>query len=136
TSEEFRPTLQFNQVNAELAPKSVGDTGFKQFLDTYDYSCDASLFPDDHYLIEVLFVRVKISCDTPVEILYYFSQKSGNYDICYYCGIENDLISLPSILTDKFKIIYPLCQGCQDRGKKFNTRLEVKVNNSKRRKVG
>jgi len=83
-------------------------------------------------LIKVLFVHVKISCDTSVKILYYSSQKSGNYDIYYYCNIENDLISSPNTLTDKFKIVY---QGCQDRDKEFNICLEVKVNNSKWRKV-
>lgn len=167
TSEEFRPSLQLNQANAEPAPKSVLVSGkirdyimccdcgkrrcvysdkalsqdemqdFKQSLDVYDYSCGAPLFSDDHYLAEILFVRVKISCDTPVEILYYSSRKSGNFDICYYCGTDSDFVDPPSILRTKYKIIYPLCQGCQDKGKEFSTRIEVKVNNnnSKRRKI-
>jgi hypothetical protein len=111
---------------------------FKQSLDVYDYSCGAPLFPDDHYLAEKLFVRVKISCDTPVEILYYSSRKTGNFDICYYCGAESGFVNPSDILKTKYKIIYPLCQGCQDKGKEFGTRLEIKVNgrNSKRRKIG
>ncbi|PKY32763.1 hypothetical protein RhiirB3_451181 [Rhizophagus irregularis] len=86
---------------------------------------------------KILFVRVKISCDTPVEILYYSSQKSGNFDIYYYCGTDSDFVDPPSILRTKYKIIYPLCQGCQDKGKEFSTRIEVKVNNnnSKQRKI-
>ena len=108
---------------------------FKQALDAYDYSCGAPLFPDDHYLIEVLFIRVKISCDTPIEILYYSSRKSGNFDICYYCGADNDLIDPPSTLMARYKIVYPLCQKYQDKGKEFSTRSEVKVNNNKRRKT-
>ncbi|PKC15019.1 hypothetical protein RhiirA5_408735 [Rhizophagus irregularis] len=113
TSEEFRPSLQLNQANAEPAPKSVLVSA------------------------KILFVRVKISCDTPVEILYYSSQKSGNFDICYYCGTDSDFVDPPSILRTKYKIIYPLCQGCQDKGKEFSTRIEVKVNNnnSKQRKI-
>ncbi|PKK56135.1 hypothetical protein RhiirC2_797987 [Rhizophagus irregularis] len=167
TSEEFRPSLQLNQANAEPAPKSVFASGkirdyimccdcgkrrcvysdkalsqdeiqdFKQSLDTYDYSCGAPLFPDDHYLAELLFVRVKISCDTPMEILYYSSRKSGNSDICYHCGTDSDFVDPPDSIRTKYKIIYPLCQRCQDKGKEFNARMEVKVNgsNSKRRKT-
>ncbi|CAB4398619.1 unnamed protein product [Rhizophagus irregularis] len=110
---------------------------FKQSLDTYDYSCGAPLFPDDHYLAELLFVRVKISCDTPMEILYYSSRKSGNSDICYHCGTDSDFVDPPDSIRTKYKIIYPLCQRCQDKGKEFNARMEVKVNgsNSKRRKT-
>ena len=72
-----------------------------------------------------------------MEILYYSSQKSGNFDICYYCGADSDFIDPPSILRAKYKIIYPLCQGCYDKGKEFSTRIEIKVNsnNSKRRKT-
>ncbi|CAB4391120.1 unnamed protein product [Rhizophagus irregularis] len=167
TSEEFRPSLQLNQANAKPAPKSVFASGkirdyimccdcgkwrcvysdkalsqdeiqdFKQSLDTYDYSCGAPLFPDDHYLAELLFVRVKISCDTPMEILYYSSRKSGNSDICYHCGTDSDFIDPPDSIRTKYKIIYPLCQKCQDKGKEFNAHMEVKVNgsNSKRRKT-
>lgn len=110
---------------------------FKQSLDVYDYSCGAPLFFDEHYLAEILFVRVKISCDTPIEILYYSSRKSGNVSVCYYCGADGDLIDPPNTLRTKYKIIYPLCQGCQDKGKEFSARSEVKTNssNSKRRKT-
>ena len=103
---------------------------FKQSLDVYDYSCGAPLFSDDHYLTRILFVRVKISCDTPMEILYYSSRKLGNINVCYYCGTDGDFIDPPSILRTKYKIIYPLCQGCQDKGKEFSTRSEIKVNSS------
>ncbi|RGB32467.1 hypothetical protein C1646_762901 [Rhizophagus diaphanus] len=165
TSEEFRLTLQINQVNAESALKGVLIRGkicdyvtcydcgkrhcifsdkalsqeemqdFKQALDAYDYSYGAPLFSDDHYLIEVLFICVKISCDTPIEILYYSSQKSGNSDICYYCGTDSDFVDPPDSIRTKYKIIYLLCQRCQDKGKEFSTYLEVKVNNNKRRKT-
>ncbi|POG62294.1 hypothetical protein GLOIN_2v1785492 [Rhizophagus irregularis DAOM 181602=DAOM 197198] len=132
TSKEFCPTLQINQTNTEPVPKGVlirdyvtccdcekwrcifSDKAlsqkemqdFKQALDAYDYSCDAPLFSDDYYLIEVLFIYIKIFCDTPIEILYYSSQKSGNFDICYYCGADNNLIDPPSTLIAKYKIVY------------------------------
>ena len=49
--------------------------GFKQALNAYNYSCGVPLFSDNYYLIEVLFIYVKISCDTDtsIEILYYSS---------------------------------------------------------------
>ena len=46
---------------------------FKQALDAYDYSCGVPLFSDNYYLIKVLFIYVKIFCDTSIEILYYSS---------------------------------------------------------------
>jgi len=53
-------------------------------------------------LIEVLFIYVKISYDTPVKILYYSSQKLENYNIYYYCDIENDLISPSSPIKNMY----------------------------------
>ena|SRR5256885_4196812 len=103
---------------------------FKQSLDVYDYFCDIPLFSDDHYLTEILFVHVKISCDIPIEILYYSSQKLGNINVCYYCDTNSDFIELPSILRTKYKIIYSLYQGCQDKGKEFSTHSKIKVNSS------
>ncbi|PKC50842.1 hypothetical protein RhiirA1_485209 [Rhizophagus irregularis] len=84
----------------------------------------------DKALTELLFVRVKISCDTPMEILYYSSRKSGNSDICYHCDTDSDFVDPPDSIRTKYKIIYPLCQRCQDKGKEFNARMEVKVNGS------
>ena len=46
---------------------------YQQALDSYSYSCGAPIFPDDHYLSEVVFVHTRISCDSSIEILYYSS---------------------------------------------------------------
>ncbi|PKY55417.1 hypothetical protein RhiirA4_448376 [Rhizophagus irregularis] len=52
-------------------------------------------------------------------------------------GRDSDFVDSPDSIRTKYKIIYPLCQRCQDKGKEFNVRMEVKVNgsNSKRRKT-
>jgi hypothetical protein len=109
---------------------------YQQALDSYSYSCGAPIFPDDHYLKEVVFVRTRISCDSPIEILYYSSRKSGNYSICYYCGEREDLITPPQSLKERFKQIYPLCEECQENRKEFYAKGEIKTNGrfSKRRK--
>ncbi|EXX55701.1 hypothetical protein RirG_223030 [Rhizophagus irregularis DAOM 197198w] len=168
TTEEYRPTYMQSQVNAEPIPKSIlvvakirgyincKDCGkrccvysdksltckeqedYQQAMDLYSYSCGAPIFPDDHYLKEVVFVRTRISCDSPIEILYYSSRRSGNYIICYYCGEREDLVTSSQSLKERFKQIYPLCEGCQENGKEFYTKGEIKTNGcaSKRRKHG
>jgi len=108
----------------------------QQALKSYSYFCGVPIFPDDHYLKEIVFVRIRISCDSPIEILYYSSRKSGNYLICYYCGESENLVTPPQSLKERFKQIYPLCEGCQENRKIFYTKGEIKTNgrSSKRRK--
>ncbi|CAB4376372.1 unnamed protein product [Rhizophagus irregularis] len=166
TTEKYRPTYMKSQASAEPIPKSIlvvskirgyincEDCGkrrcvyseksltheeqedFQQVLDSYSYSCGAPVFPDDHYLKELIFVRTQISCDSPIEILYYSSRKSGNYPICYYCGESEDLVTPPQSLRERFKQIYPLCEECHQNRKEFYTKGEVKTNgqSSKRQK--
>ncbi|GES77742.1 hypothetical protein GLOIN_2v1780244 [Rhizophagus clarus] len=167
TTEEYRPTYMQSQANAEPIPKSIlivakirgyincKDCGkrrcvysdksltckeqedYQQAMDLYSYSCGAPIFPDDYYL-KVVFVRTRISCDSPIEILYYSSRRSGNYPICYYCGEREDLVTSSRSLKEHFKQIYPLCEGCQENGKEFYTKGEIKTNGraSKRHKHG
>ena len=110
---------------------------YQQALDSYLYSCGAQIFPDDHYLKDTIFVRTRINCDSPIEILYYSSRKLGNYPICYYCGESEDLVAPSESLKQRFKQIYPLCEMCQENRKDYYTRGEIKTNGraSKRRKT-
>ena len=101
---------------------------YQQALESYSYSCGAPIFPDDHYLKEIIFVRMRINCDSPIEITYYSSRKSGNYLICYYCGESEGLVTPPQSLKERFKQIYPLCEECQNNQKEFHTRTEIKTN--------
>ncbi|CAB5154885.1 unnamed protein product [Rhizophagus irregularis] len=158
TTEKYRPTYIQSQANAEPIPKSILVVGkirsyincedcekrrcvysdksltckeqqdYQQALDSYLYSCGAPIFPDDHYLKETVFVRTQISCNLPIEILYYSSRKPGNYPICYYCGESEDLVTTPQSLKERFKQIYPLCKGCRGNGKEFYTKGEIKTN--------
>ncbi|GBC14058.2 hypothetical protein GLOIN_2v1767477 [Rhizophagus irregularis DAOM 181602=DAOM 197198] len=167
TTEEYRPTYMQIQANAEPISKSILIGGkirfyincedcrkrrcvysdkslnneeqedYQQALESYSYSCGAPIFPDDHYLSEVVFVCTRISCDSPIEILYYSSRKSGNYPICYYCGESESLVAPSQSLKERFKQIYPLCEGCQGNEKEFYTKGKIKTNGcaSKRRKT-
>ncbi|CAB4387215.1 unnamed protein product [Rhizophagus irregularis] len=100
------------------------------------YSCGAPVFPDDHYLKELIFVCTQISCDSLIEILYYSSCKLGNYPICYYCGEREDLVTSSQSLRERFKQIYPLYKECHQNRKEFYTKGKVKTNgqSSKRQK--
>ncbi|CAB4446524.1 unnamed protein product [Rhizophagus irregularis] len=140
TTEEYRPTYMQTQANAEPISKSIligEQEDYQQALESYSYSCGAPIFPDDHYLSEVVFVRTRISCDSPIEILYYSSRKSGNYLIYYYCGESESLVAPSQSLKERFKQIYPLCEGCQGNEKEFYTKGEIKTNGraSKRHKT-
>ncbi|CAG8590049.1 13519_t:CDS:2, partial [Racocetra fulgida] len=130
TTEEHRPT--YIQLQAKSDNKSLTDdeqNDYQQALESYSYSCGAPIFPDDHYLKEVIFVRLQINCDSPIEILYYSSRKAGNYPICYHCGNSDNLITPPQSLKERFKQIYPLCEICQESGRNFYTKGAVKTNN-------
>ncbi|PKY34602.1 hypothetical protein RhiirB3_499282, partial [Rhizophagus irregularis] len=165
TTEKFRPSLINLNSKAELAPsnilisakirgyikcKSCGKTrclyselklteqekqDLESALQTYTYSCGSPIFPDDHSLAQKVFVRVQISCDSPIELLYYTSKKAGNIPICYWCGANNDFVTVPQNLQENFKLVYPLCSSCNENGKTFYKRLENKVNSRKKQKV-
>ncbi|RIB15445.1 hypothetical protein C2G38_2192330 [Gigaspora rosea] len=90
---------------------------------------------EDHPLYNILFVRERISCSSPIETNYYACEHGDKVQLCYWCGTENDLSELPNSLTSHYKIVYPCCNACKELGKDHFTRLEIKVGqNSKRKK--
>ena len=102
-------------------------------LQTYTYLCGSPILPEDHNLAQKIFVRIRISCDSPIELLYYSSKKVGNIPICYWCGTDRDFITVPQTLQEKFKLVYPLCSACNESGKPFYKWLEKKVNGKKQK---
>ena len=102
-------------------------------LQTYTYTCGSLIFPDDHNLAQEIFIRVQISCDSPIELLYYSLKKVGNIPICYWCDINSDFEIVPQNLQEKFKLIYLLCNTCNENGKSFYKQLEKKVNRKKQK---
>ena len=49
---------------------------FQHIIDEWDYSCGSPLILKDHALYNVLFVREKITCESPIELAYYSSRKN------------------------------------------------------------
>ncbi|EXX60200.1 hypothetical protein RirG_182130 [Rhizophagus irregularis DAOM 197198w] len=94
TTEKFRSSLINLESKAELVPKQQKQD-LKLVLQTYTYTCGSLIFSDDHNLAQEIFVRVQISCDSPIELLYYSSKKIGNIPICYWCGANSDFKIVP-----------------------------------------
>ncbi len=94
----------------------------------FNYSCDRPIFLEEHLLATKIWIYIHISCDSPIEWLYYSSRKSSNISICYYCGQDRSLINIPQELKDRFKLMYPMCEKCQLAEKTFFSHMENKVN--------
>ncbi|RGB22176.1 hypothetical protein C1646_678023 [Rhizophagus diaphanus] len=60
-------------------------------------------------------------------------KKVGNILICYWCGIDKDFITVPQSLQEKFKLVYSLCNTCNESGKTFYKWLEKKVNGKRQK---
>ena len=73
------------------------------------------LFSGDH-LQGTVFVRMQISCQSPIEWTYYSATGNiGRKDICAHCatlGAEKD-----RELLKQFKIVLPICETCKTNGK-------------------
>ncbi|CAB4401187.1 unnamed protein product [Rhizophagus irregularis] len=112
--------------NSQLTEQQKQD--LNSVIQAYTYSCGSPIFPDNHSLAQKIFVRIQISCDSPIELLYYSSKKIGNIQVCYWCGIDRDFITPPQSLQEMFKLVYPLCSACYESGKTFYKWLENRVN--------
>ena len=106
---------------------------FQHIIDEWDYSCGSPLIPEDHALYNVLFVREKITCESPIELAYYSSRKNFT-SICYWCGYDQGLVDIPTYMTSKYKFVFPLCNICQAADKNFFGRIEIKTNSRKRKR--
>jgi len=92
------------------------------------------LVPEDHALYNILFVREKITCESPIELAYYSSRKNY-FPVCYWCGYEQGLVDIPTHVLSKYKFVFPLCSICQAAGKEFFRRVEIKTNTRKRKRI-
>ena len=157
TTKQHRPTLMTAMVNAERAPSLIfinttllclstrrylyseraltaaQQSLFQRIVDDWDYSCGSPLVPESHELYNILFVREKISCESPIELSYYSSRKN-NPPVCYWCGYDEGLVDFPMHMTSRYKFVYPLCNICQSIGKDFFARVEIKTNTKSRKR--
>ena len=73
---------KFRCLYSEKALNNTQQSLFKCIFDDWDYSCGSSFVPESHKLYNILFVREKISCESPIKLAYY-SSRNNNLSICY-----------------------------------------------------
>ena len=82
----------------------------RDITDALQYSCGAPLIPEDHELSGVFVVRQDVSCDDPVDKLYYSCRKFE--EISTWC----DALEPEARIKDKtraiYKVVNPVCQEC------------------------
>lgn len=97
----------------------------QRILSLYQYSCgsclqelktdDITRAPTVNALLDEVYVRGNITCDTNIEVPYY---SSGCFlDICYYCAIDSGLIREAGQ--------YPVCQACTAKSALFKRKRNV-----------
>ncbi|CAG8453862.1 8482_t:CDS:2, partial [Funneliformis caledonium] len=91
-------------------------------METFVYTCGSPIVPEDHPLYNKIFVRMNLTCNSPIEQVYY-SSKVEHSQICYYCGQEENLVEPSQEISSRFQIVYPLCEVCQEKGKDFFTKV-------------
>ena len=109
---------------------------FESIEDEMNYTCGSPFVPENHDLYNKVFVREKITCETPIELAYYssMSRRQGLKQLCYWCGVDGGLVDSPEILTAKYKFVFPCCTWCLENGKKHFCRVEIKTNSKRQRR--
>ena len=74
-----------------------------------DYSCGSLLLPKEHGLAGVVFVRLSLRCNDPVDLLYY-SSKLKLHGVCCYCASKE--ATKPQAYTGKFFTVLPIRSDC------------------------
>jgi len=100
---------------------------FKCIFNNWDYSCGSFFVSESQELYNILFIREKISCESPIELAYYSSRKN-NPTIYYWYGYDQDLLDFPTYMTSKYKFVFSLCSICQSKEKDFFAQVEIKTN--------
>ncbi|PKB96004.1 hypothetical protein RhiirA5_424204 [Rhizophagus irregularis] len=95
-------------------------------METFAYTCGSPIVPENHFLYDKVFVRMNLTCNLPIEQVYY-SCKIEHSQICYYCGEEDNLVEPLQEILSQFQTVYPLCEVCQERGKNFFTKGKIQM---------
>ncbi|PKC52666.1 hypothetical protein RhiirA1_480990 [Rhizophagus irregularis] len=69
---------------------------------------------------------MNLTCDSPIEQTYYLCRIEHS-QVCYYCGEEDNLINPSPEVLSRFRIVYPLCEVCQENGVTFFTKEKILV---------
>ena len=71
-----------------------------------------------------VFVRIQLSCRSPVETPYYSSVHVVHKDICCYCGDKGGIQDPASLMTHR--VVLPMCATCSGAGRATIKRLPRK----------
>ena len=75
----------------------------------------------------VIFVRLQLSCQSPVEMPYYAAACAlTREDICCYCASTED-IRRDEASLQTHRVVLPMCKTCTERGKAVIKRLPKKI---------
>ena len=73
----------------------------------------------------VVFVRLQLCCQSPVEVPYYSSvHVAGLKDLCCYCGEPGADRDVDALQTHR--VVLPICKPCKDSGRPIIKRLPRK----------
>ena len=111
--------LRMSQASRSLFPKKLGicdERALARTIETIFFSCGTSLRglevdiqPDEDTSVLTLFsrvfVRANLTCDMPIEVPYYSSERFA--PICTCCGSSTDMQKEGQ---------YPLCAYCEAKG--------------------
>ncbi|CAB5394545.1 unnamed protein product [Rhizophagus irregularis] len=74
-------------------------------METFAYTCGSPIVPENHFLYDKVFVRMNLTCNLPIEQVYY-SCKIKHSQICYYCGEEDNLVEPSQEILSQFQTVY------------------------------
>ncbi|XP_053378441.1 uncharacterized protein LOC128548073 [Mercenaria mercenaria] len=94
-------------------------------LEKYDYTCGALIAPEGDVLHGKVFVRLQLSCSSPIELAYYATTMNVRKDVCSFCAAEN--AQKDPALVLKYRVVLPLCQACNTAGKETLKRNPIKT---------
>ena len=91
-------------------------------ISSFEFSCGSELFPPEEKrkLAKAMVIRPRLSCGDQIEVPYYGDNDIvGRKDLCSHCGASNSAHS--TILKTSFKTVLPVCDSCEQEGKKAFT---------------
>jgi hypothetical protein len=93
--------------------KDAEKVTIKAHTEEIDYVCGQPLFIEEHVMQETVVVKEGLTCQTPVQPVYY---SSGYQAVCAFCGekdsdemVENEEIA---DLKRNFQTVHPICYQC------------------------
>ncbi|XP_065943283.1 uncharacterized protein [Magallana gigas] len=98
------------------------ERSLKHTLENIDYTCGSLITPNGDILQGKVFVRLQMSCQSPIEFPYY-SSTVGRVDVCAHCTLPSEK---SQEMLKKYKVVLPVCAQCLISGKEIPKRNPVK----------